>query len=674
MLLSVNSPALDSRCFERQIHSTELKTAIYSNMEYFVRSKKSAPDLFECPEFTCPDPNVAQSLGGSNCFWDESLFDCFQDFSGQSQAKNDGDYRSSEAPADYLYNFSEGAEEEGYGSHAALHYEDLEDAGPPSSPQPFPMPCIHEGTRTTVMAMDHRTGSLRKVKHVLMAASNVTHSSLTQNKNLDRAFLPVEQQAYLMKKKISKSKYGNDYLGVVLKRRERLKCNTSFNENEKEEQEDASDVEWQSTNEFVIICVSPWSSAMGQMGKHGSSLCRKRDTVVHAIAAQQHVGAYHPHVQGLLYAFQDSEHLYCVTKFHGVTSLQSKILARRDQGVFVPDEAQARVVFSQLLQGIFHLQRKGVYHSNLSLENVFLDSINQNLLITDFGRCLRVPYNDPSNFGCINSEAEGSTRRLLQLQSQDFQNHPSENLIFLPPEILENVDSFDGFAADVWAAGSILFILLVGMAPFNTSHYWDAAYAEISSGNIKGLLQSSNITLSDEAVHLLQNMFWRDPRERLTLAQITDHSWVKNERFSEARQVSPTATRSVTRNSDSKHLSSDDTVSSTSSFSVDKNNQGRRSSSGSRKSFAKTITNMFGGGANSKNISSISKAFSGMMSSSNRSNGSSSRRTHRTSVGELSSAASSATSVSPIPVSSNPFVEGTSESSYDLGVLQIPAI
>ena len=645
-------------------------------MEYFVGSKNSAPD-FECLELTCPDPNVSKSLGGSGCFWDESLFDCFHDFSGHSQARNDCNYRSREAPADYLNDFSD---EEVYGSHAALRYEDIEDAGPPSSPQQFPMPCIHEGTRTTVMAMDHRTGSLRKVKHVLMAASSAAHSSKPQNNNLDRVFLPVEQQAYLMKKKISKSKYGNDYLGVVLKRRQRLNHGSSNNENEKEEQEDERGVEWQSTNEFVIICVSPWSSALGKMGQHGGSICGKRNTVVYSVAAQQHVGAYHPHVQGLLYAFQDSEHLYCVTKFHGVTSLQSRIVAARDQGAYIPDEAQARIIFSQLLQGIFHLQRKGVYHSNLSLENVFLDSMNQNLLITDFGRSFRVPYNDPSNFGCVNSEAEGATRRLLQLQ-QDFQNHPSENLMYLPPEILENEDSFDGFAADLWAAASILFIILVGMAPFKTAHYWDAAYAEISSGNIKGLLQSSKINLTDEAVHLLQNMFWRDPRERLTLAQIMDHAWVKNERFPAARQVSAAVSRPVTRNSNSSHPSSDGTLSSKSSLETEKNNQGRRSSSGSRKSFAKTITNMFGGGggschsgkSNLKKISSISRAFGGMMSS-NRSNGSSSRKTRRTSVGGLSSAASSTTSVSPVPISSKPFTEETSRSSFNLCVLQIPAI
>lgn len=651
----------------------------------------------------CPNPKT-QSLVGSHCFWDQSLFDCFHDFSAHTETSGSGVFRvaaadashhttttshgrRSHAPADYLRDFSEGIhddeyDDEGYGGHAALQYEDVEDAGPPSRPQEFPTPFVHKGIRTTVCAMDHRTCQLREVKNVLMAASNVADASSSplnhQRRHPYESFLPVEELAYLMKKKISKSKYGSNYLAVVLKRREQSGRSSSF-ENEKKQPEDEWDAEWVSTDEFVVVTVSPWSSAMMT---HRSSLGRKREGIVHAIAVQQHVGTYHPHVLGLLNAFQDEEHLYTITKFHGGTSLQSKIVAGRQQGTYVPPETQARTIFSQLLQGLFHLQRKGVYHSNLSLENIFVDAAtNQNLVISDFGRSIRVPYNDPSNFGCIIGEAEGTTRRLLQLVSQDFQTHPSENLMYLPPEVLENEDALDGFAADIWAAGVILFVLLVGMAPFKTAHYWDAAYAEISSGNLKGLLQSLKICLSDEATSLLQNMFWRDPRDRLTLAQIMDHPWVKNERFPAPRLSSATANTSIPKSPSSNHLSSAETASSTSSYATDKTNHGKsRRSAGSRKSLAKTITNMFGGGSSScqpgkshlNNNTSIAKVFGGLMSSSSRSNGGSSHRTRRTSLGGLSSAASSATSGSPS--SHKCLAEEDSGTPFNLQLLEIPAL
>jgi serine/threonine protein kinase len=34
---------------------------------------------------------------------------------------------------------------------------------------------------------------------------------------------------------------------------------------------------------------------------------------------------------------------------------------------------------------------------------------------------------------------------------------------YISPEVVLNMESFDGFAADLWACGIILFIMLVGM-------------------------------------------------------------------------------------------------------------------------------------------------------------------------------------------------------------------
>lgn len=683
-------------------------------MECFARPGNTKP--FGCPELECPDITTIPAscaVGGSSCFWDESLFDCLHDLSTQSHTSHNGGLQVAAAYADddvnatsvsrsaprssypsnrqsdgYLHDFPDNItpdsyEDEGYGDHAALTYGDIEDAGHPSRPQDFPTPFIHDGTRTTIRAMDHRTGLLREVKHVLMAASNVVDSSsslLTRNRHPKsnhnhrfprQSYTPIEKRAYLMKKKISKSQYGNEYLAVVLKRREISNRSIDSDENERKQSEYDGDVEWESTEEFVIVTVSPWSMAMRT---HRSSLGHKREGILRSVAAQQHIGSYHPHVQGLLAVFQDEERLYTVTKFHGGTDLQSTIVAGRDQGAYVPNEAKARGIFSQLLQGVFHLQRKGVYHSNLSLQNVYVNAAtNQNLVIADLGRCIRVPYNDPSNFGCIIGEAEGTTRRLLQLVPQDFQNHPSENLMYLPPEVLENEHAFDGFAADLWASGCILFVLLVGMAPFKTAHYWDTAYAEISSGNLKGLLQSLNICLSDEATGLLQIMFWRDPKGRLSLSQIMDHPWVKNERFPPPRRSSTNASTTGHQDLRRSHVSSAETSSTTSSFATEKANDQirRRSSSKSRKSLSKTITSMFGGGAGScgrsgmdSSSGSITKAFNGFM------NGASSHKTRRSSVGGPSSQASSVTTGSP--ATPKIMVNEADNSGYSVQVLRIP--
>lgn len=571
-------------------------------------------------------PNcMRDSSSSSSCFWEEALYDYFYDSSSSRHSnKEDRDYQTATQALplncsllDHHEDEDEQVEQEGYGAHAALHFDEVAEAGPPARPREFPTPLVQEGTRITLRAVDHRTLQVREVKNVL------------------RAIAPDTDRAYLMKKKTSKSTYGNTYLSVVLKRRTNPTC--------------FSDVEWESTEEFLAITVSPWNPTTHQHRR--SSSC---PDPVRAIAAMQHVGSYHPHVLGCLDVLQDEKYRYTVTKFHGGIDLQTKIVASREQGAYAPNEPEARKIFSQLLEGIFHLQKKGVCHSNMSLENILIDSNNQNLLIVDLGRSMRIPYNDPSNFGCITGETEGTTRRLVQLLSQDFDNYPAESLMFLPPEVVENEDAFDGFAADLWAAGVTLFILLVGMAPFKSAHYWDAAYAQISSGNLEGLLQSLNIRLSEEATSLLQNLFWRDPRDRLTLAQIMNHAWVKGERF-----------HCMSKTFSGGQLSSVETASTTSSFSTDK----AKSSSGSKTSVRRTLSDIFSSATSSTASStrsyssgSLSKTLSKMLTSKKRS----------TSIGGLSSAASTATAGSPATPRNR--LSDDNNMKFDVKVLHIPQL
>ena len=149
---------------------------------------------------------------------------------------------------------------------------------------------------------------------------------------------------------------------------------------------------------------------------------------------------------------------------------------------------------------------------------------NDRLVLTDLGMALRVPYTDPSNMGCVTDVSEGAERRLIQAQGQ------GGKLMYLAPEIVAS-DDFDGFAIDLWASGVVLFVLLVGLAPFKWAHASDKRYAKISRGNLRELMNGLKIPISEEACDLLQNMFWRDPRKRLTLAQVMQHPWVLNKKL-----------------------------------------------------------------------------------------------------------------------------------------------
>jgi serine/threonine protein kinase len=104
-------------------------------------------------------------------------------------------------------------------------------------------------------------------------------------------------------------------------------------------------------------------------------------------------------------------------------------------------------------------------------------------------------------------------------------------LMYAAPEVIGKKEVVDAFAIDLWSAGVVLFVMLVGLAPFKWAHPTDKRYSKISKGGLKDLMDTLDIPLSPEASDLLQGFFWADPRRRLTLAEVMEHPWVQGKRF-----------------------------------------------------------------------------------------------------------------------------------------------
>ena len=149
------------------------------------------------------------------------------------------------------------------------------------------------------------------------------------------------------------------------------------------------------------------------------------------------------------------------------------------------------------------------------------------MVLIDSGLSLRIPYCDPCNPGGVTDVSEGTRRRLMKPQGQ------CGRLKYLAPEMFDEA-LFDGHATDLWAAAITLFITLVGLAPFELAQSSDMRFQKISEmGELEDFLESLEVSLSHEAMDLLQNMLWSDPRDRLTLAEVLSHPWVLGQRMPE---------------------------------------------------------------------------------------------------------------------------------------------
>ncbi|CAK4742938.1 unnamed protein product [Aphanomyces euteiches] len=219
------------------------------------------------------------------------------------------------------------------------------------------------------------------------------------------------------------------------------------------------------------------------------------------LATQQYLSTPgHPNIECL----HDPEFIYAILPFCRGGELFSLV----ETGGAL-DEDECRYWFNQVVRGLSYLQSRYVCHRDMSLENVLLDG-NVSKII-DFGLCIGVPV-----------DANGMTYSLPPSGAVG-------KIFYMPPEIYRNQVPFNGFAADIWSTGVMLFIMVTGAPPFERPDDMDPRFQMVATGRMNEMLDSWGMTHVSSAVRDLLNglLVVHDPRQRLTLEQITQHPWVQ---------------------------------------------------------------------------------------------------------------------------------------------------
>jgi hypothetical protein len=250
------------------------------------------------------------------------------------------------------------------------------------------------------------------------------------------------------------------------------------------------------TNQFQII-VKKFKKAMADAGNTA-------DNVISEFSVLQYLGTNRcPHVSGQIICLTDGMFYYSVMKFCGY-----------DLGSYVFREERplreecVRHLFRQLLAGMRFLQSYGVCHRDLSVENLIYDEETQILSIVDYGMSLVLPRHP---------------------DGQPYLIPPSGPLgkkHYIPPEILENTNPFNGFLSDSWNLGIILFLVLTKKYPMKFANLLCPYFKIVSAGKLRSLLEHWNLGLSAEAMDLLCRLLQPIPNQRYSLEDISNHPWV----------------------------------------------------------------------------------------------------------------------------------------------------
>lgn len=187
----------------------------------------------------------------------------------------------------------------------------------------------------------------------------------------------------------------------------------------------------------------------------------------------------HPNIIKLYSYFEDKENVYLVLEY-----AKQKCLANKIHGPNVKpfSEKDAYVYFIQTAMGLDYLHKQGVLHRDLKPENLLLDN-NGDIKLCDFGWSID--------------------------ETITMRNTICGTLEYMAPEIMDsNPNKYYNEEVDIWSLGIILYELLHGHLP-----------------DKKKIIIDEKI--SEDAKYLINELLKINPKERITLDNVFESSWVK---------------------------------------------------------------------------------------------------------------------------------------------------
>lgn len=266
---------------------------------------------------------------------------------------------------------------------------------------------------------------------------------------------------------------------------------------------------------------------------------RKSDDLLNAIAIVQNIPS-HQNIAAQIDCCQCEKFLYSVVEFGG-EDLFSYITLHSDFQEY--NNSHRQFIFEQILTAVEYIQSLGLYHRDLSVDNFVYDHETRLVKLIDFGMALILP-----------TATMPMIREQLQLMGLDVNPYPqiyphidinSQELIpllipdqgfqgkwkYAPPEMYAEIRcASNGFLADNWSLGVILYFLLTGRLPWNYPIMSDPFFRHIQQGHLEDMLAASAIPIPVEARHLLHLLLTAvAPEDRLSVSQMRSQAWLSGD-------------------------------------------------------------------------------------------------------------------------------------------------
>ncbi|CDO95841.1 unnamed protein product [Kluyveromyces dobzhanskii CBS 2104] len=156
---------------------------------------------------------------------------------------------------------------------------------------------------------------------------------------------------------------------------------------------------------------------------------------------------------------------------------------------------ESKKLFAQIVSAVYYAHELKCVHRDLKLENILLDG-NGHAKLTDFG-----------------FTREMATRSQLETICG--------TTVYMAPELIQR-KSYDGFKADIWSLGIILYTMINGYMPFDEDDDNMTKYKIVNEE-----VDFREGEVSDDTIDIIQGMLRKNPNDRLSLSEVLSHPFLQ---------------------------------------------------------------------------------------------------------------------------------------------------
>ncbi|XP_026318562.1 peripheral plasma membrane protein CASK isoform X4 [Hyposmocoma kahamanoa] len=233
----------------------------------------------------------------------------------------------------------------------------------------------------------------------------------------------------------------------------------------------------------------------------------------------------HPHIVELLETYSSEGMLYMVFEYMDGSDLCFEVVRRASAG-FVYSEAVACHYMRQILEALRYCHENDIVHRDVRPHCVLLAGRDNcaPVKLGGFGVAAQLPtptaHRAPPELVMDNRPLVGPMGQAY-LKSDEYGRIGTPH--YMAPEVVSS--QLYGKPVDVWAAGILLHVLLVGYLPFTGTR--ERLFEAICRGRLRFDAPHWD-DISDSAKDLVQRMLTVDHTQRITIQEVLNHRWIRD--------------------------------------------------------------------------------------------------------------------------------------------------